>query len=81
MVVLSSMHEDEVAVVDLILLGLVVSLVLFLFCAGVLGVPYGIYRAWRSRRLMLVFLISVPSAILAFFMMAPLAFLIGGGQG
>ena len=68
-------------VVDYTFLGLVAFIILFLFCAGVLGVPYGIYRAWRSRRLMLVFLISVPSAILALFMVAPLAFLITGGQG
>ncbi len=59
--------------------------ILLLFGAGVFGVPFGLYRAWRAKTwaglLAAILLISVPSALVAYLTAIMLAFMITGGQG
>ena len=69
--------EIALVILILILFGLVLSLLLV---AGVFGVPFGLYRAWRAKTwaglFAAILLISVPSAVVAYATAIMLIFLI-----
>ena len=71
---------------DLVYILLLALAIFLLFGAGVLGVPFGIYRAWPKKNQPTwnwtpILLISVPSALVAYVTWPVLAFMISGGQG